>query len=91
LRVARGRIAHKAQFALASNLAQDFIGSSGGDRLPDAEHPNPLLLVQPDSSPSGTKDDAIFRAFQFQRIACAELHFVANGLGQNDASGFVEG
>jgi hypothetical protein len=88
--VARGEIAHEAQFALAANLAQRFIGSSGGDRLPNAEDPNPLFLVQPNSSPAWTKDDAVFRAFQFQGIARAELHFIANRLGQDDAAGFVQ-
>jgi hypothetical protein len=50
-----------------------------------------LLLVQPNSSPSGAKHDAIFRAFQFQRIARAELHLVADRLGEDDSAGFVEG
>lgn len=89
--MARGEIAHEAQFALAANLAQRLIGSSGGDRLPDAEDPYPLLLVQPNSSPSRAKHNAVFGAFQFQRIARAELHFVADGLGEYDPSGFIEG
>jgi hypothetical protein len=82
---------HEAQLALAANLAQGFIGGSGRDRLADAEHPDPLFLMQAYSSPAGTEDDAVFGAFQFQGITRAELHFVANWLGQDDAARFVEG
>ena len=37
-----------------------------------------------------SEHDAILRAFQLQRIARAKLHFVANGLGEDDAAGFVQ-
>jgi len=36
-----------------------------------------------------TKHNAAFRAFQFQRVACAELHFIPHRLRQDDASSFV--
>jgi hypothetical protein len=46
--------------------------------------------MQPNSSSSRPKHNAIFRAFQFQRIAGAELHFVANRFRQDDTASFVQ-
>jgi hypothetical protein len=77
--------------ALAAHLAQELTGGSSGDGFADSKDPDALFLVQPYSAPAGTKYDAVFRAFQFERITRAELHFVADGLGQDDAAGFVEG
>jgi len=87
----RRAIAQKTKFALTAHLAQRLIRGLGRNRLAGAENPDPLFLVQPNSPSSRPKHNAIFRTFQFQRIARAELHFVANGLGQDDAPRFVEG
>jgi hypothetical protein len=66
--------AQEAEFSLASHLPQGLIRGLGGNRLPGAKDPDSLFLMQSDASPSRPKHDAIFRAFQFQRIAGAKLH-----------------
>jgi hypothetical protein len=87
----RGAISQKTKFALTAHLAQRLIRGLGRNRLAGTEDPDPLFLVQPNSSSSRPKHNEILRAFQLQRIARAELHFIANGLGQDDAAGFIDG
>ena len=53
---------------------------------PDAE-----FLLEHDILADGTQSDAFALRFQVEGVAGSELQTVAEGLGENDATGFVEG
>src|SRR6266704_2932657 len=71
-------------------FAVDKVGDGGVRRFslvdPDAE-----FLLEHDVLTDGTQSDALAFRFQMQGVAGSELQAVTEGLGQNDAAGFIEG
>ena len=70
-------------------FAVDKVGDGGVRRCslvdPDAE-----FLFEHDVQTDGTKRDALAFRFQIEGVAGSELQAVPKGLGQNDATGFIE-
>jgi hypothetical protein len=54
-------------------------------------NPHPLLLLDEGLGPNGAEGDFFTFAVELQRIAGSEVKFFAEGLGNEDASGTVEG
>lgn len=76
---------------LLPELANCVIDGLGRDRLPRAKDPYALLFSQSGRASNRAEDDSVLKTFQLERVPCGKLQLVSYGLGQYDASSFVDG
>jgi len=64
--------------------------SEGGIRCLSLVYPDTEFLLEHDILADGTEGDALALRFEMEGVAGSELQAVAEGLGENNATGFIE-
>src|SRR5215472_18893524 len=64
--------------------------SEGGVRCVSLVYPDTQFLLEHDVLANGTEGDALALGFEMEGVAGSQLQAVAEGLGENHATGFIE-
>ena len=64
--------------------------SEGGVRCVSLVYPDTQFLLEHDVLANGTEGDALALRFEMEGVAASQLKAVAEGLGENHATGFIE-
>jgi len=78
-----------SQVAFLSNALQQLICNRGRQRLPDAKHPDAMLLRERSSTPNRTQSDLLASALYFQGVSRLQTQLFPQRLWDNDAASFV--
>ena len=84
-------LAQDCPLTLAANFADGVLYSTGGQGSVAVKHPHPLLFVHARPAFRRAQNDMVLGAFEFQRIAGADLQGVTHGFGQDDAASLIDG
>jgi hypothetical protein len=78
------------EIAFRANLLEDFICSSGGQRLPGAKYPDAVFLEEGPASADGAEGDLFAGSLDFQSITCFQAQLLAQALWNDDTACLVD-